>query len=357
MTIRGIDYLSHQYDFMKALKDDCQFDWLIQHRRGYNLLPRGDFIKELGVNEVTHYEKGKYDLAILHLDQQCLEESLWERGKGSLYKEVNEVIDDIPKIVIVHGTPFYPERFNDIELCGLFKKAIGDNYVVCNSQTARYQWAFGLGNTDLLKRRLKRGMTEEEAINGEPKIQECGIPLKQITTIIHGINPDDFQDLPKEPRVVTMISPGGLDAYYDRSFLQAVKDLLSEKNIGHCHISVDVRFHNFDEYSRFLGSSLVYFNPTRESCMPRARTEAMLSGCCVVTTPSQDADTFIKHSENGYLIPRSPQKVVDLIEGLVLEYKTAIKVGQAGKETALKLFTYDRYRQDWLNLINKVLGK
>jgi len=91
--------------------------------------------------------------------------------------------------------------------------------------------------------------------------------------------------------------------------------------------------------------------------MPRARTEAMLSGCCVVTTPHQDADTFIEHGKNGFLIPREPQKVADLIEGLIMDYKTAIKVGQAGKETAKKLFTYDRYRKQWLEVFNVAINR
>jgi len=171
------------------------------------------------------------------------------------------------------------------------------------------------------------------------------------------MDPKEWLDLPKEPRVVTMISPGGLDKYYDRVFLRAVKDALEERDIYHCHITVDASFKYFEEYQEFLGRSLVYFNPTRESPMPRARTEAMLSGCCVVTTPHQDADTFIKDGENGFIIKRNPEMVADLIEKLIFDYKNTIKVGQKGKETALEIFSMERYQKDWANIIEKVTGK
>ncbi len=339
--IRILDHswhLSHQYEILKL--PNTQFDWLITHRRGYNTVPRGDMIGKFGINLVPFYEKGKYDLVILHLDQQCFEDTLWERGKGSLYRELNETIKDVPKIVIMHGTPYYPEVFSsDIteenykelgftkdqigmssQLIKRAKEAIGDNIMICNSYTAQKQWGFG-------------------------------------EVIIHGLDKEEWFDLPKEPRVVTMISPGGLDRYYDRTFLSAVKDELEERDISLCHITVDATFKSWDEYRNFLGRSLIYFNPTRESPMPRARTEAMLSGCCVITTPHQDADTFIKDKENGFLINRNPTEVVDLIESLLDNYSLAIKIGQEGKKTAEKLFDGERYRKNWEDLIKRVLKK
>ncbi len=101
------------------------------------------------------------------------------------------------------------------------------------------------------------------------------------------MDPDEWFDLPKEPRVVTMISPGGLDKYYDRAFFMAIREELAERDIYHCHITVDWRAKDWEEYRVLLGRSLIYLNPTKESPMPRARTEAMFSGCCVLTTPWQ----------------------------------------------------------------------
>ena len=303
---------------MKLL--NTEWYWLLQYKRPYHDSARGDMIKKFNIKMVPYYEKGMVDLAILHLDQQCLNQELWDRGKGTVYRELNEVIQDIPKIVIMHGTPYWPEEASSMELVERFKKIIGDNVVVVNSHRAVEQWGTG-------------------------------------EAIIHGMDEKEWFDLPKEPRAVTMISPGGLDKYYDREFLRYIQEALQERGIAHCHITVDVNFKNFDDYREFLGRSLIYINPTRESPMPRARTEAMFSGCCVLTTPYQDADTFIEDGINGFLIRRNPEMVADLVEKLLADYENTCKIGQAGKQTALKLFGIERYQKDWESLINKTLGR
>lgn len=309
-------HIGHQYEMLKF--PFVEWSWLFQYKRQYDDQPRGD-IKSM-FREVLNYEPGQYDVAILHLDQQCIEPGILAQGKGSVYRQMNETIKDIPKIVIMHGTPYYPEMFpNSQAIIDKVKELVGDNYMVVNSHAAAKQWGFG-------------------------------------TAIIHGMDPAEWFDLPKEPRVVTMISPGGLPMYYDRSFLDQVKESLAEKDIMHCHITVDYEPRSWTEYREFLGRSLIYFNPTKESPMPRSRTEAMLSGCCVITTPHQDADRFITDSENGFLCPRNPDYVVKLIERLLDKPDVAIKVGQAGKKTAMELFSVERYQKDWKVFLDFVIA-
>ncbi|KKK47463.1 hypothetical protein LCGC14_3154920, partial [marine sediment metagenome] len=103
-------HIAHQYELVRI--PNTEWSWLAQHRRGYSASPRGDFVKDYNIKYVPHYEEGKYDFALLHLDQQCFEEGIMDRGKGSLFVQVNSVIKDIPKVVLMHGTPFYPESFN-----------------------------------------------------------------------------------------------------------------------------------------------------------------------------------------------------------------------------------------------------
>lgn len=309
-------HIGHQYEMLKF--PFAKFSWLQQYRRQYSKSSRGDI--EPMFDWVQHYEPGAYDVAILHLDQQCIEPGILAAGKGSVYRHMNEVITDIPKIVIMHGTPFYPEMFpNSRIIVDKVKELIGDNYIVVNSNTAAKQWGMG-------------------------------------KVIIHGMDPAEWFDLPKEPRVVTMISPGGLPAYYDRTFLDNVREALAEKDIQHCHITVDYNAESFDEYREFLGRSLVYFNPTRESPMPRSRTEAMLSGCCVITTPYQDADTFIEDGYNGFLVGRDPNYVAELCEKLLANPKLALEIGQRGKQTATEKFAPARYQQDWKEYFELVIN-
>jgi len=313
-------HLAHQYELANIPFLD--FDWLIQYKRPYSDKPRGDFMK----NWVTHYEEGKYDFALLHLDQQCIDEQIYNRGKGTLYRDLNKVITDIPKIVIMHGTTYYPEKFSRDEIIEKVKALVGENTMVVNSNQCAKD--FGFGNP-----------------------------------IIHGLDETEWFDRPKEPRVVTMISPGGLDKYYDRQFLEAIRDELMSRDIYHCHITVDWRSKSWDDYKDFLGRSLIYLHPCKDSPMPRARTEAMLSGCCVLTTPWQDAGSFIKDGENGFIIgdketgvPRNPVHVADLIEKLINDYQLAEQVGQEGKKTAIKIFNKEGYWKQWQELLEKELN-
>jgi len=343
---------------------NTKWSWLVNHRRSYSTFARGDFFNEMGGDWVPHYESGKYDFAVLHLDQQCFEESLWDRGKGSLYKEVDKVVTDIPKVVIMHGTPYYPEAFTcditkeNYEQLGYTKDQIGMSselirkfynatrdidVLVFNSRTARKQWGCV-------------GIKEDDKINELNFIGKTSTGKDQYAIALwHGLDPEEWYDLPKEPRVVTMISPGGLDMYYDRTLLRGVRELLSEKNIEHCHITSDVEFKTTEEYKKFLGRSLVYFNPTRESPMPRSRTEAMLSGCCVVSRSGQDVEDFIVTGENGVIIPtRNPTLIVEIIEGLIYDYKKAIAIGQKGKQTAKETFSIDKFHKSWETIINHI---
>jgi hypothetical protein len=292
---------------------------------------------------VDHYEKGYYDFAILHVDQQCIYSPQDDDriAKGRIYQELNEVITDIPKIVINHMTPFH-DKYDSAYVVRYFKKLIGNNTMVVNSHEARKQWGFG-------------------------------------RTITHGMNAEDWLDLPKEPRVIIVLSPAGMEKAYRREFPKAVLRYLEDWEIPFEWIGVTRKqFDTFDEYKDFLGRSLVFFMPTWNSPMPRVRTEAMLSGCCVVTTPYQDASTFItsgRLSDSGELVyndetngfltslsaikdPRmmdNPEYTANLIKILIRDYPdVAIKVGQKGKETAQQRFNFSHFEMQWRTMLKEM---
>ena len=286
---------------------------------------------------VDYYEPGKYDVAILHVDQQHVNPDI---GKGVIYRQLNETIQDIPKIVINHGTPMYPEMYDeDIVINGgVFqtnkgpkkikgmKEMIGDNFMIVNSYESVDRWGWGY-------------------------------PL------IHGMDANEWFDLPKEPRAVISLSPGGLDKYYNRELLTAIK-YRSQEIFGDMvkHISVDPVFWGaakapFDwrEYREYIGRSLIYINMTKDSPMPRSRTEAMLSGCCVLTSRYHGAEDFIEHGKTGFIVPDNPFKYAETINELInYNYKATLDIGQAGKESAKKLFSQDRYQKDLYHIINEV---
>lgn len=330
-----VNHCGNQYELLKlAKRGNHKFSYLLNNVRRwteYSARPEPSTIYSSDEFEwVTHYEKGKYDVAILHVDQQHADPNI---GKGQLYRAMNEVIQDIPKIVINHGTPMWDEFYTeDVVVNGGtihtprgerqidgIKKLVGDNFMVVNSYDSVERWGWGY-------------------------------PL------IHGMDKDEWYDLPKEPRVTISLSPGGLDKYYNRQLLSAIKgEVKSKTGLEIAHITVNFEARDWEDYKRFLGSSLIYINPTLDSPMPRSRTEAMLSGCCILTSKHHNADEFIEHGVNGFIVPDNPLSYADAIHNLLNYcYEDCIKIGQKGKETAQKVFNVETYLDDLEYIIDAV---
>lgn len=334
--ITSLNHLGNEFDTLKlAKKFPIKFHYLENNVRKWSKFsprPRPEtWLTKDEFEWVQYYEKGKYDVAILRVDQQHVNPNI---GKAVPYNDLNELIQDIPKIVVNHGTPMYPEMYEEdmvinggemqtsqgvVKIKGM-KEKIGDNFMIVNSYDAVDRWGWGY-------------------------------------PIIHGLSPDEWWDLPKEPRVVMMISPGGLDKYYNRTLITHIKSRLKEKTgLDLIHVTVNFKAHDWDDYRDVLGRSLIYINPTLDSPMPRARTEAMLSGCCVLTSEYHGADEFIEHGKDGFIVPDNPQSYVETIQNLITyNYKDTVKIGQRGKQKAQKLFNNDRYLDDLYHVISEIV--
>lgn len=327
-----VNHIGNQYEMLKLMDKfpgEVEFTYLENNVRRWSRFANRPMHPKL--KWATHYEPGKYDLAILHVDQQHVDPLI---GKGQLYRALNEVIQDIPKLVINHGTPMWDERYTEEmvinggavlnprgrshHLDGM-KQLIGDNFMVVNSYESVERWGWGY-------------------------------PL------IHGMSTEEWFDLPKEPRVVISLSPGGLDKYYNRALLTAIKGAVKERSgLDVIHITVNYEAQDWQDYRELLGSSLIYINPTLDSPMPRSRTEAMLSGCCVLTSKYHGAEDFIEQGKNGFLMPDNPLSYAQAIHMLLNEgYREAVEIGQRGKDTAQKLFNSDRYLDDLWFLVKEV---
>ena len=292
----------------------CEFSLLINSQRSwaFNARPLPENVKF-----VPFYEPGKYDLAILHVDQQCVNPKI---SKGNLYRDLNKLIQDIPKIVINHGSPVWPEWYENEKIILEMKKLIGNNTMVVNSFRAAEEW-------------------------------QGGIP------ICHGLDPDEWLDLPKEARIVTAVSPAGLDTYYNRELFRQTQEILRENGFYVIEFRKDIVFEDFEGYREYLGKSLIYFDYSLETPLNRARTEAMLSGCCVVSVAGHDTERFMTDGENAFLVKNNPKHAAKVLMELIMDYELCVKVGQAGKETAKRYFSKERYQKEWMDLINKTIGK
>jgi glycosyltransferase involved in cell wall biosynthesis len=331
LIVAGIPWhVAHQYEIAKFpfIK---QYDLLINPYRTWGTKSRPVPDK---VNWVTHYEKNKYDFMIAHVDQQSIyNPDTGDRiHKGKLYLEAIEAFrqtnPNAPIVTINHMTPFH-DKYDTHTVVKMIKEMTAGTHVIVNSNQAAEQWGFG-------------------------------------TPILHGLDADDWLDLPKEPRVITVLSQAGMEKAYRRVFLTTVIRILAEQGVPFQWVGVDVRPQSFDEYREYIGRSLVFFFPAWQSPRPRARTEAMLSGACIVTTPYQDAHTLIEDGVTGFLTSNmddshenmidNPQDTADLLYDLVINRpKEAALVGQRGKRWAQRNLTSEYFQDQWRDLLNKIL--
>lgn len=317
----------HQLDLMTALKDYVDFDVIVNTNRAWTGRPFPDFAKF-----VPFYEKGKYDFAILNLDQQAINTRIY---KSHIYGQMKEAItDDVPIFIIQHGGPVYPEEVakngitfeqSEEEIRRFIKNLAGDYPMVVNSYTAASdkEWGFGY-------------------------------------PIVHGMNSDYWRpEEVKEPRIITALSPAGCDAYYNRALMQEFGNVLKRKhglNLQWARISKEASFakEQPDAYRDWLATSLIYVDTSVRTPMNRARTEAMLSGCCVVQIEgAHDLDRFFHPGKDIVLVPDNNP---DVLADVVSEYATtkineAKAIGMAARENAKIQFSYERYAKDWLTLL------
>ena len=301
-------HVGHQYELAKLFNS---YTFQTNYQRTWGEVSR-PFPKN--GKWALEYTQGAYDLAIFHVDQQCVSPS---SQKGRLIKDMQKVIKDIPIVVINHMTPF-DDTLETFEVIQAMKDLIGDTPMVVNSKQAAEQWGWG-------------------------------------TPIIHGLEPDEWLDLPKEPRIITSLSKAGMSTAYRRELLHETIEILEERGIKVVWIQSDKKFNNFDSYRDYIGRSAIYFNATWQSPMPRSRTEAMMSGACVVSTGHHDWASYIEDGKNGFIVPDNPKAAAALLEDLIMNrYQEVVAIGKAGRETAIKEFHHDRWAADWTTLLTKL---
>jgi len=274
--------------------------------------PIPDNVRLVGIHEFDEDVTG-YDVAILHLDQWVDRLNL----RASPFRWMRETTREIPQVVIMHGTPDNPQNRKGV------LRLIGDLPVVCNSRQAAREWD-----------------------GGEGRLDRYGLP--QFRAIIHGYT-DEFFYYPLSYRslgAITICSGGDMSRWYHG--LSLVERLKREVPLTWYGPRGDQPWRpNYTSYRGLLASALIYFSPTRRGPMPGSRTEAMLSGCCVVSVSGQDAEDYIETGVNGFIV-RTYSEAVECLRWLLENPEAAYRVGLQGRKDALKFFDHRRYAANWV---------
>ncbi len=261
---------------------------------------------------VSRYEPGGYDAAFLHLDQWCTEG--YHNLRAFPYRFLDQVIQDVPKIVVNHGLP--EGETNRRQTWRL----IGANFLVTHSELAREMW---------------------------------GLPESQSRAIRPGYNADDWGPRTFERNeIVCCVS--GSNTPRDHHGVGLIQRL--KRDLPITWIGIDIRFDSFQAYRDYLAGASVFLNPTQWSQCPGARNEAMLSGLPVVTTDYLDETEYFVDGETGFMT-HDYLVIRDTLKRLLADRELARRVGQKGREAARVLFDQRRYVEDWGRLLADLTGK
>jgi len=267
---------------------------------------------------VCDYRRGEFDVILMHLDQWCDHRFPL---RGMPYRIMNLIAREnspgTPRICIMHGTPDSEENRQRI-LKLIANTPGGPPFVVCNSRQAQAEWG-----------------------------------IERSRAIIHGYDVDEFwSERTRRVQVITVCSGGYMSrSYHGIPLLERIRREVPVTWIGE---RGDLpTFSSYREYREYLSTALVYLHTGQRSPMPGARTEAMLSGCCVVSTDNHDISDYIEHGVNGF-ITNDAEEMIGTLKALLAEPERAYSIGRWGRETARACFSKERYVAEWMELLGEL---
>ena len=270
------------------------------------------------INWVPYYQPDDYDFAILHLDIDCIDPRLPNCRKRQLYLELDEIIQEIPKVVIVHGTPRSPLHLDREEARRRLNGLVRGNHVVVASEANMRFWGRG-------------------------------------DVIVPGMITDEWLDLAKEPRIVTAVPLDGLPrASYE--FLEAVRIGLAANDVILCHIGINYIPANNETRRDYLASSLIYLAPKTNYAYQEDILRAMLCGCCVISGPHPVGEDALPVRSNCVMAAEDAPQAVALATQLLNNPERAIRMGKECKMNARQLLDWGRYLRDWETHLSRILG-
>jgi glycosyltransferase involved in cell wall biosynthesis len=286
-----------------------------------------------------------FDLAILHFDENVLApqntNGVIGPEWGAAFRWFVEHVD-LPKVAVCHGTPQFhgqydpgyagadlmqviePERARLVDF-------LGDIPVVCNSHQAAGEWQF-----------------------------------RRSRVIWHGFDPAEFPPATYERGILAPLGtlvfsrPHYRGYFLYRKVFDGCYEELKPHNlrVPEPHVGYQgnayawAKFRNYvDELRRYS----VYFNPTLRSPMPRARGEAMLCGLVPVSARNHDVDQFIENGVNGFYAD-SADELREQLRFLLRDPDATRRIGHNARNTAMRLFSHDRFQADWRALLREVAG-
>ncbi len=109
---------------------------------------------------------------------------------------------------------------------------------------------------------------------------------------------------------------------------------------------------------QILAGSDIFILSSKWKGFPYAIIEAMMAGLPVVATRVGGVEEMVENRKTGYLVPANdPLALTKAIQRLLEEPELRKKMGQAGREKALRTFTLDRMLTQTQKVYEEVLDE
>jgi glycosyltransferase involved in cell wall biosynthesis len=290
-----------------------------------------------------------FDVGILHFDENSLSP---QNSSGQLQPDWGALFQHlrrnarIPLVAICHGTPqFFGQYDHKLERRSLEIKTdederrklvdfLSDVLVICNSHQAEKEWGF-----------------------------------KKSRVIWHGFDPAEYPPALRKKGILTVAERIKTRPHYRGYYLyeDVTRDLECEILSPDMPNSVRVKEPSrhartlneygsqwFRSYIDLVRDYSIFFNPTLRSPMPRSRGEAMLAGLATVNAKNHDVERFVENGKNGFFATEA-RELNEQLRFLLKDERRARAIGEAGRETAMRVFHIDRYLAEWQNALELIL--
>lgn len=317
------------------------------------------------IEKVTSLDPSQYDLAIIPFDEHVLNPTSrssvlsesWGVSFQRLLQWCREV--DLPRILLCHGSvprlgrlspepDAAGETVDQAEL-GRFREITKGEFVVCNSRQALEEWGFD-------GRAVTHGFDPDEYRPGAHRQGVLTIGGNLYTNRLYqGF--DLFSACAQRVPIHLLGGDYDLEGLLARAPVESVKvpnppkgpltKLLYKRSASLRRRWARQKFRNYRE---LVGDHGILLNTTRYSPMPRSRSEAMLLGLAVVSTPDHDFAGFIEDGESGFLVSE-PDHAIEVLEELIASPELRAGMGRRAREAAIEHFDIRRFLADWEQIL------
>jgi glycosyltransferase involved in cell wall biosynthesis len=178
--------------------------------------------------------------------------------------------------------------------------------------------------------------------------------------IVHGFDPQEFKRKPldRNGKILTVANVFKTrNKFMGYDLWQHVSQNVTDCDVvGHGNEDILGSLPEAETFEKLLETYSKYnafFNPTRESAMPRSRGEAAMMGLPIVSTKNFDIDLYFQNGKSA-ILTNDRDEIIKALNDLKMNPELVEERGRLAREAAIKHFHINDYLQKWNDIFRKL---